>query len=155
MAESLSLRAGDTWTEGSMALRIGTPRTDFLFGTNDSDLLRGRGGHDVLFARGGDDDLYGDRGNDLMIGGDGTDTFHFKPGTGHDVVADLHVKSQGDRVVLYGVTEDDIHTVYNAALNTTVLFIDAPGGGTITFLGESETDVLSAISFQPIEDYIV
>ena len=46
--------------------------------------------------------------------------------------------------------EGDIDTLYVAAANTTVLTIDpAVGGGTITFFGESETDVLSAISFLP------
>ena len=66
------------------------------------------------------------------------------------------MKSQLDSVVLYGVEADDIDTLYVAAANTTILTIDpAVGGGTITFFGESETDVLSAISFQPLDDYLV
>ena len=57
--------------------------------------------------------------------------------------------------MLYGVTADDIHTEYLAAINATILFIDAPDFGTITFAGENATDVMSAISFQPLDDYLV
>ena len=126
----------------------------FEIGTNGDDELRGHGGRDVIFGRDGDDDILGDGGGDLLIGGDGTDTFHFKPGHGkNDFVADLHVNSQDDNVVLYGVDESDINTVHLDAINTTILFIDQPVGGTITFFGEGEEDVLSAISFAPVSDY--
>jgi hypothetical protein len=73
--------------------------------------------------------------------------------TWDDFVTDLHVKSQGDKVVLYGVDESDINTVHIDAINTTILFIDEPVGGTITFFGEGEEDVLAAISFAPVSDY--
>jgi hypothetical protein len=63
------------------------------------------------------------------------------------------VKSQRDHVVLHGVTEDDISTVYIASINTTILSINEGQGGVITFFGESETDVLTAISFQ--DDLVV
>ena len=78
---------------------------NFEFGTNGDDELRGHGGADVIFGRDGNDDIFGDGGSDVMTGGDGTDTFHFKPGSGDDFVTDLHVKSEGDNVVLYGVDE--------------------------------------------------
>jgi Ca2+-binding RTX toxin-like protein len=127
---------------------------DSQFGTDGDDVLEGHGGSDFLFGRGGNDDLKGDGGIDVLTGGDGTDTFHFKPGHGkHDFVTDLHVKSEGDNVVLYGVDESDINTVHLDAINTTILFIDQPVGGTITFFGEGEEDVLSALSFAPVSDY--
>jgi Ca2+-binding RTX toxin-like protein len=124
----------------------GTPHNDILRGTNDDDVIHGRGGADAIFGRGGNDNIYGDEGSDVLTGGDGTDTFHFERGSGIDFVTDLHVKSQGDNVVLHGVTEDDISTFFIEAINTTVVTFE---GAAITFFGEGETDVLSAISFQP------
>jgi Ca2+-binding RTX toxin-like protein len=134
----------------------GTPKNDILQGTNGDDVIQARAGADIVFALGGNDDIYGEEGPDALTGGNGTDTFHFKAGDGIDFVNDLHVKSQDDSVVLHGVEEDDIDTVFLEASNTTILRIDPDvGGGTITFFGESETDVLSAISFQPLDDYLV
>ena len=118
-------------------------------------MIKAKAGADLVFGLGGNDDIFGDEGPDTLTGGDGTDTFHFKPGSGIDFVTDLHVKSQEDSVVLYGVEQEDIDTLYIASINTTILTIDAPGGGTITFFGENESDVLDAISFQPLDDYLV
>jgi Ca2+-binding RTX toxin-like protein len=128
-------------------------KVEFLFGTNGDDVLRGHGGTDLIFGRDGDDDILGDAGLNVLTGGAGTDTFHFKPGVGNDFVTDLHVKSEGDSVVLYGLDESDIRTAHLDAINTTILFIDHPGYGTITFFGEGEEDVLSSISFAPVGDY--
>ena len=136
-----------------MAQGIKIHNIDVIVGTNGDDELRGHGGSDIMFGRDGNDDLFGDEGTDLLTGGDGTDTFHFKPGVGDDFVTDLHVKSEGDSVVLYGLDESDISTVHIDAINTTILLIDQPGYGNITFFGEGEEDVLSAISFAPVGDY--
>lgn len=76
------------------------------FGLNGNDVITGGAGHDVLVGGKGNDTLNGGAGNDTLIGGAGADTFVFKPGEGHDTVADFST-SQGDRIDLSAFTDID------------------------------------------------
>src|SRR5215207_7828532 len=95
----------------------GTPKNDILRGTNGDDVIQARAGADIVFALGGNDDIFGEEGPDLLTAG-----------AGIDFVTDLHVKSQDDSVVLYGVAEEDIDTLFVEAANTTILTIEPAAG---------------------------
>ena len=60
------------WWDGDDE-RIGSDRTDFLFGGRGDDILRGRGGNDFLFGGRDDDSLFGGQGFDILFGGRGND----------------------------------------------------------------------------------
>ena len=68
-----------------MALIIGNPWNETLFGSNAADTIDARGGNDVVRARGGNDTvlggagndvLHGDAGHDVLIGNTGSDTMN-------------------------------------------------------------------------------
>jgi Ca2+-binding RTX toxin-like protein len=74
-----------------MAVGIGTPGPDNLFGTFLNDVLWGLGGNDTLNGAGGNDVLNGGVGWDSLVGGSGDDTLDgglgfdtMRGGTGND-----------------------------------------------------------------------
>ena len=102
---------------------LGSAGDDLALGGAGADHLKGFDGHDELFGGDRDDKLLGGTGDDTLDGGDGRDTltggagddlltgglsidaFVFRPGLGHDVVADF---------VATGVLHDTI--VFSRAL---------------------------------------
>ncbi|MGR3762449.1 calcium-binding protein (plasmid) [Roseobacteraceae bacterium NS-SX3] len=68
---------------------LGQGGADLLRGMADQDTLAGGGGRDTLFGGSGGDRLSGGRGRDLLSGGADADVFVFRPGDGHDTVADF------------------------------------------------------------------
>ena len=86
-----------------------SPGVDILRGTRDSDAISGLSGADILVGHGGDDSLrggkgwdallggdgddvlIGGRGDDFLLGGEGADVFHFREGSGRDLIEDFEV----------------------------------------------------------------
>ncbi|MBL0408012.1 hypothetical protein JKG68_29370 [Microvirga aerilata] len=133
-------------TSGNNVLRGGT-RPDQIYGFGGADTLYGNESNDFLSGGSGNDSLYGGVGNDTIVGGRGADTHYFAVDSGNDLVTDLN-PSEGDRIVLLGVTYSDIR--YDRYTNATTLYFtpegnDPPGEDTVTFTDATEADVLRAL----------
>lgn len=88
---------------------IGGDLPGIISGSNDSETMDGKGGDDILYGNNGNDTLLGGLGNDqldggngrdildggagddILSGGRGGDTFVFRPGFGHDTIADFSI----------------------------------------------------------------
>ena len=84
----------------SMDCAMGGFGKDTLLGGSGDDLLAGNQANDHLLAGAGRDMLAGGKGRDVMSGGAGSDTFIFRPGDGHDRIADFNA---GLDVISFGV----------------------------------------------------
>ncbi len=149
---------GDDW-------RVGTMKTDKIYGKGGNDLLEGFGGRDFLFGNRGYDTLFGQKGNDLLKGGAGKDTlmgnngndllvggkgsdiltgghgndvFMFKSGSiGHrDHITDFD--SENDRIVIQGSSLEQLSITYFKS-KTTIEY----DGGVIVL------DDISRTEFEP------
>jgi VCBS repeat-containing protein len=84
---------------GTIKSFAGQTNDVIAFGLNGNDTITGGSGNDVLVGGKGNDILNGGAGSDTLFGGAGADTFVFKPGDGHDTIADFS-HNQGDRIDL-------------------------------------------------------
>ncbi|MEG3093265.1 calcium-binding protein, partial [Sphingomonas sp. PB1R3] len=117
-----------------------------------SDWLSGGNGNDRLSGRGGDDYLEGGADDDRLDGGEGSDTYVYRPGDGHDIVADSGIGA-GDRDVLEfdrGITPSDVTVIARSAGTTLSLRIDGIVDSDIIDLREAVTATatgIDAVSF--------
>jgi Ca2+-binding RTX toxin-like protein len=91
------------FTDGTLALVVGTPGNDILSGTAGDDLILGLGGNDTLNGLGGNDTLVGGAGTDTLNGGLGDDTYMFGLADGADNINEpVNATSGGtaDRIVI-------------------------------------------------------
>jgi Ca2+-binding RTX toxin-like protein len=101
--------------------------------------VKGGPGDDVLIGNGANDTLIPGTGNDLLFGGQGNSTFLIAKGEGSDTIFDFHTR---DVVALENFNFADY-----AALSTAItqvgsdLMLDLGGGQTLTFKGETITDL--------------
>lgn len=142
--DTVSGAAGDDLLKGANGNDVlnGGAGHDDLYGGAGSDKLSGGDGNDELFGNMGDDKLFGGVGRDIlngglgddkMSGGFGIDTFIFGKAEGNDIITDFEVGR--DFIKLGGQT----YTVIESANGDAIL--DLSGGGSVTLLGVSLTDV--------------
>ncbi len=137
---------------------IGDRFNNEINGGRGDDALYGEGGRDTLNGDAGDDEIYGGEdndtlnggpGNDWLDGGPGSDTFVFEPGGGNDVIMDWEA---GDKIILkdFKNAEGDAAELSDFILTDStptsddsdyVINLEAQGGGTITILGATSSDI--------------
>jgi len=84
-----------------------------VYGNDTDNTLYGGQAADTLYGQGGNDTLWGGAGDDLLDGGLGSDEYHYRPGDGHDVIAETDYPDSGqgsqDRVIFgAGIALSDV-----------------------------------------------
>ena len=128
---------------------MGGGGNDSMEGGGQADRLYGGAGRDTLNGEDGDDTLNGGAGADELTGGGGSDTFVFGPGHGDDIINDLTIAADGDRIDLsaFGLDADDlagmISTRGTGGDNPRVIInLTSVGGGTIELTEQANVDLL-------------
>ena len=89
---------------GLPATRVGTARSDIIFGTRHRDVIVALGGNDLIFGRSGDDVICAGNGNDIAFGQNGDDWMD--GGAGNDILDggddDDHLDGGPQRDVCHG-----------------------------------------------------
>jgi len=114
----------------------GTPGNDTLNGSVYNDVIVGGAGNDAINGNAGDDIITGGLGDDTLKGGSGHEVFIFKPGDGHDHIADFGTGSFSDDVINlegseYHNLSDLLVDAHQAGLDTIIEF-DADNSITLT-----------------------
>jgi VCBS repeat-containing protein len=123
---------------------VGKSSGDAFTFTGQNDLIAfGLNGNDTIKGGSGNDILIGGKGDDTLFGGAGADTFVFKPGDGHDTIADFSA-GQGDHIDLSAFTDisgfDDLQIGDNQAGNAVITH----GSDTITLSGIHASQLAAA-----------
>ena len=126
---------------------------DQVFGNGGNDVLNGDAGDDTLYGGADNDTLNGGAGDDLLDGGPGADTFVFAPGNGNDTIMDFNhsdVAGNTDKIDLSAfdvITSSDILGITETVGDNSVIDLSTYGGGTITLLGVTESDLDQSSDF--------
>ncbi len=126
---------------------------DVTHGTAGVDVLIGTTGVDVLQGEAGDDQLAGGPGNDILSGGMGNDTYRFQLGDGVDLIDDLALPAEGNRVVFgAGITPDSLAVEANGAGSDALVTLHVGSNGdAIQFLGFQPSDPFSPRAVETFE----
>ena len=144
---------GDTKVENSNDRLTGGDRGEIIDGKGGNDIIQGNGGNDTIYGGSGDDYLIDGFGNDLVFAGEGVDRIEagagndvfvltdsddlgdvvffsssWKGGFGNDTIDGFE---SGDTLKLQGVTQEQVYLDPN---DPSTYIINAPNGGTITFI---------------------
>jgi Ca2+-binding RTX toxin-like protein len=132
----------------------GNAGNNAINGWDGNDWLYGLGGNDTLTGGTGDDRLEGGKGNDTLTGGSERDTFFFYlsdlANGSKDIITDMDFGPGGDKIVIQGVTANDITIVYSTA--------DHPGCTLQINLGNGqkcEIATSTSLSYWPTNDWLV
>ena len=126
---------------------------DQVFGNGGNDVLNGGAGDDTLYGGADNDTLTGGAGDDLLDGGPGADTFVFAPGNGDDTIMDFNhsdVAGNTDKIDLSAfddITSSNILGITETVGDNSVIDLSTYGGGTITLLGVTESDLNQSSDF--------
>lgn len=94
-----------------------------ITGNVGGNVLSGEGGNDTIFGGGGRDVITGGSGNDLLTGGADGDYYHFRPGSGNDVITDFG--ADGDR--------EGLNFMYYVKAGAKVAYADVDQGVLVHF----------------------
>ncbi len=94
----LDAAEGNPECGGKTATRVGTPRSEVIWGTNAADVIAGLGGNDIIWALSGNDIVCGGAGDDIIVSGFGND--HVDGGEGNDTI-NLFLSFRSVHVDLY------------------------------------------------------
>ena len=122
---------------------------DNLFGNAGKDTLNGDADDDTLYGGADDDILNGGEGDDVLDGGPGADTFVFAPGNGNDYIMDFNRRNDSsndansdDRIDLSAFNNlPGFNSFTSDVGGNAVIDLSSYGGGTITLLGVTESDL--------------
>ena len=126
---------------------------DNVFGNAGNDVLNGGAGDDTLYGGADNDTLNGGAGDDLLDGGPGADTFVFAPGNGDDTIMDFNHAGNADNAdkidlsAFDGITSNNILSITETVGANSVIDLSTYGGGTITLLGVTESDLNQSSDF--------
>ncbi|MBV1795887.1 calcium-binding protein [Siccirubricoccus sp. G192] len=95
----------------------------------------GGAGTDLIHGAGGQDTIIGSRGDDLLSGGGEADSFVFRPGDGHDTIADF----------MPGVDRLAFHGISAAEVSTQAVVIDGNTGLLVTYGTAGDTVFLAGV----------